>query len=292
MSQNLTLTHSFKQSLLWIVVTCIIALVVLFLAITSSPPNHMPVRIIEYDEKAALTHYKKNYIFDFTSFMRSFDQNRNGKIEISEWTIELHAGVASILNPAQSLQALDRLTKEAALQEIETRYESILDQIRTAQDPREQYWKFDIQAQYLARKHQLIPESILGIIDNKGKRLIHGAEDLPPLLSWDKINPQLFEVPWPPGNVAISQLKNQIRVFLTPFPDANFSDIQIYELQLENGQLTPYPPNQLDLQRKLRNSLGIEAHQGRLYIVDHGAYGVHSGRLVVVDLQTDQLLLN
>jgi hypothetical protein len=258
-------------------------------------PVRAPVArpIVAYDRAAAAAHYQKNPVHDLASFLFAFDRDHNDRIDAEERKPHLHDAVAAILNPAQALEALDRLTPEAARAELELHAHDALAALAgPVEEAREAYWRLDMQAQHLVRRLELIPPKTLAAIDGGGVRRINGAEDLPPVEAWSDDSVRAYPVPWPPGNVAVAQVGGRTRVFLTPFPDGNFTDVQVYELDLASGALAAYPPGRPDLQRALRCSLGIEAHQGVLYITDHGSYGIRSGRLVAIDLASDQVLLD
>jgi hypothetical protein len=247
--------------------------------------------IIDFDAQAAAHHYRKNAVHDLDGFLVAFDRNRDGRIDAAERSPSMHDDISTILDPSQALEALDHLTADVARAEIEARWPGALRAIVVAADPRDAYWRLDTQAQYLARRHGLIPTAALERIDDGGQRRLHGAEDLPPVMPFSDERVRAYPVPWPPGNVAVAEVGGRTRAFLTPFPDGNFGEVQVYELDLRSGALAPYPPARPDLQRALRCSLGIEAHDGVLYVVDHGGYGIRSALLVAIDLASDRVVL-
>lgn len=225
--------------------------------------------------------------------------------------------LSKILNPAQRLRALDAVSPESARQYVEERYSSQLgilgsSEAREAfrakpsffqcaggsregdsfrQRARDAYWAMDTSAQYLARRHGMIPPDVIKGLDGGGERHIHGGEDFLAIQSWTNDTVRAIEVPWPPGNVAVADVNGKRRVFLTPFPDGNFAETQLHELDLETGALRAYPPGPPDFQKRVKNSLGVEAHNGVLYVVDHGFYGISDARLVGIDLTTDRVIL-
>ena len=256
-------------------------------------PPPVPRPIVAYSAAAAAAHYRVGPVHDLATLLARYDRSGDGSIDAVEAARgTLADDVAAILNPSEMLAALDRLTPAAARAFVAAAAPGALEALALADDPRDRYWAMPTAAQHLARRHRLIAGAQLAVIDAGAARHLNGAEDLPPVMPWSAAAVRGYEVPWPPGNVAVAEVGGRTRVFLTPFPDGNFTDVQVHELDLATGALAAYPPGRPALQRTLRASLGIEAHGGVLYVVDHGGYGIRDARLVAVDLASDRVLLD
>lgn len=285
-----------RRVLLPIAVVLGVAFAIYALRPLAPPPVARP--IVPFSAEAAATHYRKNTVHNLASFAAKYDRSGNGQIDAAEATgpsaryAPLYEDVSAILNPTEALAALDRLTPEAAKGLLAERATASLDAISAGRGVREAYWRMDVVSQYLARRLRLLSPTTLALIDGGGERHLNGAEDLPPVMPFSDEAVRAYAVPWPPGNVAVADVGGRTRAFVTPFPDGNFSDSQVHELDLATGAISAYPSGRPDLQRALRCSLGVEAHAGVLYIVDHGGYGIRNGRLVAIDLLNDRVLLD
>jgi hypothetical protein len=276
----------------------IFALGVLALELRPLAPRPSSRPMVPYSAEAALAHYRKNPVHDRASLFARYDRSSDGVLDAAEAMADsggyaaFYRDLSALLDPSERLDALDALSPDAARGLLYERAAPLLLELDAAPDPRDAYWRMDTVAQYLARRVHAITAAKLALIDGGGERRIHGGEDLPPVMAWSDASVRAFPVPWPPGNVAVAEVAGRTRVFLTPFPDGNFSDTQVHELDLASGALSAYPPGRADLQHALRTSLGIEAHRGFLYIVDHGGYGLRDARLVAIDLEHDRVVLD
>jgi sugar lactone lactonase YvrE len=106
----------------------------------------------------------------------------------------------------------------------------------------------------------------------------------PPLLSGDVLE-KVAELPYPPGNVAVSP---KGRVFATFHPEGR-PPTQVFELV--DGKPVPYPPDGLPggLAYESVLSLRVDA-KNRLWVLDYGRYGLGQARLFAFDLQTGALV--
>jgi hypothetical protein len=277
-----------------------IVLIAGFAWLSRREPPAVARPIVRFSAAATREHYRRNPVHDLVTFLAKYDRDQNGTISQAELAaaepIARHEGLrrdlGAILSPAQALDALGRLERDLAEAHVRARHAVELELLRRDREVREAYWRMDMQSQALVRGHALVAASTLATIDGGGRRRVHGAEDLPPVMPFDAEHVRAYPVPWPSGNVAVARVNGRVRVFLTPFPDGNFGDTQVHELDLERGGLAPYPPRHPALQRALRASLGLEAHDGLLYVVDHGGYGLRDARLVAIDLLTDEPVLD
>lgn len=88
---------------------------------------------------------------------------------------------------------------------------------------------------------------------------------------------------FPPGNVAVAP---DGRMFVSFFPDTNFGPVKVG--LVENGRdVRPFPS--AAFQDELHAVLGIRLdRQGRLWLVDHGKFGLHRPKLVAIDIATGE----
>src|SRR5688572_12759240 len=229
-----------------------------WLSRSEPPPVARP--IVRYSSQAAREHYRRNPVHDLVTFLAKYDRDRSGAISSAELVAAeplgtheaLRRDLGAMLNPAQALDALGRLDRELAEVHVRARHALELDRLRRDDDVREAYWRMDMQSQALVRAHALVAAGTLATIDGHGRRRVHGAEDLPPVMPFSQEYVRAYPVPWPSGNVAVARVNGRVRAFLTPFPDGNFGETQVHELDLESGRLAPYPPRHPALQHALR----------------------------------------
>ena len=93
------------------------------------------------------------------------------------------------------------------------------------------------------------------------------------------------DLPYPPGNIAVSASG---RVFATFHPEGG-APISVFELV--DGRPVAYPPGGLpaDLTYQTPLSLRVDA-KNRLWVLDHGRYGLGTARLLAFDLATGALV--
>ena len=116
------------------------------------------------------------------------------------------------------------------------------------------------------------------------KQLEDRTAGLSPLLASDDLE-LVAELPFPPGNVAVS---DEGRVFFTFHPEGNRGSIEIAELI--DGQPVAYPDEAFQKKAHTVLSLRVDS-KGRLWLLDYGQLGLHRPRLSAIDLQTDQVVL-
>jgi sugar lactone lactonase YvrE len=131
---------------------------------------------------------------------------------------------------------------------------------------------------------------LLGVI--AGYFLYGGGEEYPnlstnPIYAADQLE-EVFVSPWPLGNVAVTK-DTTSRIFFTVHPESRPDTFKLMEII--NGEARPYPS--ADGQKKLLTPLGIFTdHFDRLWIVDHGNHGFDGARLLAIDLNTNQYVLD
>lgn len=93
------------------------------------------------------------------------------------------------------------------------------------------------------------------------------------------------DLPYPPGNVAVSP---DGRVFISFFPDGNKGDFKIAEIV--DGAAVRFPSDQA-LQDRLVAVLGVRAdRQGRLWLLDHGNLGLSRPKLIAIDIASQAVV--
>ena len=92
------------------------------------------------------------------------------------------------------------------------------------------------------------------------------------------------ELDAPPGNVAVT---GDGRIFLTFHPSGHAGD-HMKLAELVDGVATAFPS--VEFQKKLDTVLSIRAEgRGRLWLLDHGNYGLGKPKLVAIDVESGQV---